>query len=170
MANSFEDRIKYLANDIRAQANDLRFDNFLSFIYTAEIVNKYVDSVLRKHGAKRTWMSILHILITHGGTMTPTELSGRALRSKHAITRATDSLEQRGLVRREGIGEDRRVRKVAITAKGLDVVKKTMADRRELGLRAMSCLGKEETQTFSATLKRLRKHMLSLIENSSSYR
>ena len=101
--------------------------------------------------------------------MTPTGLSGRALRSKHAITRAIDSLEQQGLVRREGIGEDRRVRKVAITAKGLDVVKKTMADRRELGLRAMSCLGKEETQTFSATLKRLRKHMLSLMENSSSY-
>ena len=169
MAKSFEDRVEYLANDIRAQASDLRFDNFLSFIYTAEIVNKFVDSVLRKHGANRTWMNILHILITHGGTMTPTELSRRVFRSKHAITRAVDSLEQQGLVRREGIGEDRRVRKVTITGKGLGVVKKTMPNRRDLGLRAMSCLGKEEAQTFGATLRRLRKHILSLTENSSSY-
>lgn len=169
MTRSFEDRVEYLANDIRAQANDLRVDNFLSFIYTAEIVDKYVDSVLRKYGANRTWMNILHILITHGGTMTPTELSRRVFRSKHAITRAVDSLEQEGLVRREGIGEDRRVRKVSITAKGLDVVKKTMPNRRDLGLRSMSCFGEEEAQTFGAALRRLRKHILSLMENSSSY-
>jgi len=170
MAKSFENEIKSLANEIRAQGDDLRVGNFLSFIYTSDIVNRYLDTTLRKYGVNRTWMNILHTLITHDGTMTPTELSRRVFRSKHAITRAVDSLEQEGLVGREGIGKDRRVRKVTITEEGLDVVKKTMPNGRDLSSRAMSCLSKDEAQAFSATLRRLRKHILSLMDNSSSYR
>ena len=71
-------------------------------------------------------------------------------------------------MRREGIGKDRRVREVTITREGLDVVKKTMPNRRDQSFRVMSCLGGEEAQAFSATLKRLRKHILSIMENSSS--
>jgi len=71
MAKSFENEIKSLANEIRAQGDDLRVGNFLSFIYTSDIVNRYLDTTLRKYGVNRTWMNILHTLITHDGTMTP---------------------------------------------------------------------------------------------------
>lgn len=169
MTKSFEDTMESLANDIRVQANDLRVDNFLSFVYAADIVNRYLDTELRRVHLNRTQMNILHTLVTHEGMLTPTELGRRVFRSDHAITRAVDGLEKEGLARGEGTANDRRLRKVVITRKGLDLIKNTMTLRWEISYRAMSCLDVEEAQTFSATLRRIRKHILNLMKNPSSY-
>lgn len=162
------ERLDSLAKRLRVQANDLRFDNFLSFIYTFEIVNKYLDNELRKSSLNRTQMSILHILIARGGTLTPTELSRRITRSKHATTRAVDSLETLGLTRSAGTRSDRRVRRVTITEKGLDLVEQTMSLRRKIGSQAMQCLSQEEAEAFQTILKRFRKHVTELIGKNQS--
>ena len=65
------ERLDSLAKRLRIQANDLKFDNFLSFIYTFEIVNKYLDTELRKFGLSwtpcarqmLTWMPSLPMLL-----------------------------------------------------------------------------------------------------------
>jgi len=158
------ERLDALAKRLRVQANDLRFDNFLSFIYTFEIVNKYLDNELRKSGLNRTQMSILHILIIRGGTLTPTELSYRITRSKHATTKAVDSLESLGLTRSSGTKQDRRLRKVSITEKGLDLVEQTMSLRHTIASQAMQCLDQEEAESFQIILRRFRKHVLHLME------
>ena len=102
MARSLKKGVESLADDIRAQAKELRTDNLLSFVYTADILNRYLEIKLRKYGANRTQLNILHALITQGGSLRPTELSKRVFRSKHAITRAIDALEEEGLVRGRG--------------------------------------------------------------------
>ena len=164
MTKNLRERVESLAKDIRTQANDLRFDSLVSFTYTADIVNRYLNAVLYKYGINQTYFNILHNLITHGGVMTPTELSKRVFRSKHAITKAVDSLEKEGLVAREGIGSDRRTRKVAITKEGLDVVKNAMPYRQEVSSRAMSCLNEQQAQELNATLRQIRKHVLDLLD------
>jgi len=161
-------RLDSLAKRLRVQANDLRFDNFLSFIYTFEIVNKYLDNELRKSGLNRTQMSILHILIVRGGTLTPTELSRRITRSKHATTRAVDSLETLGLTRSASTRRDRRLRRVTITEKGLDLVEQTMSLRHNIGSQAMQCLNQEEAEAFQSNLRRFRKHVLQLMEENQA--
>ena len=163
MAADFEESIDTLAREIKAGANDMRNDNFLSLIYTSEIVNKVMNSQLHKEGINWTRIGILSHLVTNGGTLTPTELSRRVLRSKHAITGAIDRLEQEGLVKREGTDTDRRVRKVTITRKGLNVLKKKIPVGRDFGLKAMSCLDEKEAQALSQILKRLRKHMVGML-------
>jgi DNA-binding MarR family transcriptional regulator len=57
----------------------------------------------------------------HGGRAKPTQLSKDILRSKYAITRVVDSLELRGLVKREPFGEDLRTRDIVITKRGIEV-------------------------------------------------
>ena len=161
-------RLDSLARRLRIQANDLKFDNFLSFIYTFEIVNKYLDNELKKCGLNRTQMNILHILIARGGTLTPTELSRRITRSKHATTRAVDSLETLGLTRSAGTRSDRRLRRVTITEKGLDLVEQTMSLRHKIGSQAMQCLNQDEAEAFQTILKRFRKHVLQLMEENQS--
>jgi len=161
-------RLDSLARRLRVQANDLRFDNFLSFIYTFEIVNKYLDNELKKFSLNRTQMNILHILIARGGTLTPTELSRRITRSKHATTRAVDSLEMLGLTRSARTRRDRRLRKVTITEKGLDLVEQTMSLRHNIGSQAMQCLNQEEAEAFQTILKRFRKHVLQLMEENQA--
>lgn len=167
MTNDFQESLVSLATDIKTQANALRFNSLVSFAYTADIVHRYLDIVLRKYAITQTSFNILHTLITHGGIMTPTELSKGVFRSKHAITRAVDSLEKEGLVAREGIGTDRRTRRVAITKEGLDVIKQAMPYRQEVSSTAMSCLSEQQAQEFNATLRQLRKHILKLIDHST---
>src|SRR3990172_3109353 len=168
MTTDFEERLETLAKDIQAQAKDLRYDNLLSFAYTADTMHRYLDIVLSKYAIKQTYYNILHSLITRGGVMTPTELSKRVYRSKHAITRAVDTLEREGLVAREGIGIDRRTRKVAITKKGLEAVKKSTPARRTISYDAMSCFNEQQAEEFNASLRQLRKHALDLIEAENS--
>lgn len=167
LASNFEERVEDLANEIREQLNCLSVDNFVTFLHTADIVERYVDIEMQKVGINRTHLSLLNHLIVLGGIATPTELSKRVFRSKHAITRAVDTLVKEGLVRREGIGEDRRNRKVAITVKGLNFVKKMVPVRQQIGSRIMSPLSEEEASQFSAILKRLRRHMVSLMAEAT---
>jgi DNA-binding MarR family transcriptional regulator len=160
------ERLDTLARRLRVQANNLKFDNFLSFIYTSEIVNRYLDIELRKFGLNRTQMSILHILIARGGVLTPTDLSRRITRSKHATTHAVDSLEKLGLTTSAKTKKDRRLRKVAVTEKGLDLVERTLALRQQIGSRAMQCLDNEEAAVLQDILRRLRKHVVQLGEDT----
>lgn len=160
-------RLDTLAVRLRAQAMDLRFDNFLSFVYTSEVVNQYLDAQLRKASLNRTQMSILHILIVHGGVMTPTELSHRVTRSKHATSRAVDSLDELGLTRSKRTKKDRRLRKVAITEKGLDKVENTMSVRHHIASQIMQCLTDDEVEVFKDLLRKLRKHVVTLWEDTT---
>lgn len=164
----FNDEISSLAEDLRTQASDLKDNAFASLIYTADIVNRYLAVEMAKYGARRTKYNILHTLITHGGSMTPTEMSRRVFRSKHTITRAVDSLEAEGLVRRKPIGGDRRVREVRITRKGLDAVIESVPYRRGICDTALSCLSKKQIEELRVILKQLRHHILSQINRSTS--
>ncbi|HIE18058.1 MAG TPA: MarR family transcriptional regulator [Dehalococcoidia bacterium] len=163
MERKLEDKIEDLAHEIREQANRLSVDNFITFLHTADMVERYVDIEMRKVGINRTNFSLLNHLIVLGGRATPTELSRRVFRSKHAVTRAVDTLEREGLVKREGIGEDRRNRKVTITTKGLNLVRKMVPFREEVGSRIMSPLNKTEAEQLSTILRRLRRHLNNLI-------
>ena len=163
LVSDFEDKIEDLANEIREQVNSLSVDNFIAFLHTADIVERYVDIEMQNVGINRTHFSLLNHLIVLGGRATPTELSKRVFRSKHAITRAVDTLVKEGLVSREGIGEDRRNRRVAITTKGLNLVRRMVPVREEIGSRIISPLSETESKQLSSILKRLRRHMVSLM-------
>ena len=161
--SSHSERLDSLAKRLRVQANDLKFDNFLSFVYTSELVNRYLDIELRKFGINRTQMSILHIIIARGGILTPTELSRRITRSKHATTKAVDSLEELGLTRSARTKSDRRLRRVSVTEKGLDLVEKTMSLRHKIGSQAMQCLDHQEAKALQDILTRFRQHVVQLM-------
>lgn len=165
MSRVSSDELKSMADEIREQAAQLRELTFLSFIYTAEVISRYLDIELARYPIGRTGFSVLHNLVLHGGTMTPTALSERIFRSKHAITRVVDNLEKLGFVRREAIGTDRRVRKVSITKEGLDFVKKSRAaGQQRLGHILLHPMNQEQIESLRVMMKLVREHALELIK------
>ncbi len=169
MSKTFEDRLEDLAVDLNEQSADLRTSTFMWFVSTAEIIDRYlVVENQRLFKLNRTKLNILNVLTTHGGTMTPTDLSKKVARSKHAITTAVDILVGEGLVRREGEGKDRRLRKVTITSKGLSFVKKLMPTRQAITSKIMSCFDEEASNGFGDYLKQLRQHVLKLVEEQGT--
>ncbi len=161
--------LKSMADEIREQAAQLRVLTFLSFVYTAEVVSRYLDIELAVYPIGRTGFSVLHNLVLHGGTMTPTNLSERIFRSKHAVTRVVDKLEKLGFVQRAAIGRDRRVRKVSITKEGLAFVKDSRAaGQQRLGQTLLHPLNQKETEALGTTMKQIREHALKLISDAQS--
>jgi DNA-binding MarR family transcriptional regulator len=107
----------------------------------------------------------LHVLTLHGGALKPTDLSKFLFRSKQTITSTVDSLERNGLVKRELDSKDRRTRKVIITKAGTNSIKKTLPRLREISNSSMPTLSEEEMKTLTATLRKIRKHLLSQIRS-----
>jgi len=158
--------IQSMADEIREQAAQLRVLTFLSFIYTADVVNRYLDIEVARYPVGRTGFSVLHNLVLHGGTMTPTSLSQRVFRSKHAVTRVVDKLETLGFVKRDAIGADRRVRKVSITKAGLSFVKKSQATgQQRMGHVLLSSLDRKQIESLANMMKKIREHALTLIDD-----
>jgi len=161
--------LQSIAEEIREQAAQLRVLTFLSFIYTADVINRYLDIEVARYPVGRTGFSVLHNLVLHGGTMTPTKLSERIFRSKHAVTRVVDKLEKLGFVKRGGIGSDRRVRKVSITKEGLAYVKDSQAaGQQRLGHTLLHPLDQQQTESLHAMMKLIREHVLKLIASAQS--
>ena len=156
--------LQSMADEIREQAAQLRILTFLSFIYTADVINRYLDIELARYPVGRTGFSVLHNLVLHGGTMTPTELSERIFRSKHAVTRVVDKLEKLEFVKRGSIHSDRRVRKVSITKEGLAFVKESQAaGQQRVGPVLLHPLDQKQIETMRITMKQIREHALRLI-------
>ena len=161
--------IQSMADEIREQAAQLRVLTLLSFIYTSDVVNRYLDIEVARYPVGRTGFSVLHNLVLHGGTMTPTNLSQRVFRSKHAVTRVVDKLETLGFVKRDAIGADRRVRKVSITKEGLTFVKKSQATgQQRMGHVLLSSLDRKQIESLGEMMKKIREHALTLINNTKN--
>jgi DNA-binding MarR family transcriptional regulator len=167
MRDDFKESIGSMALEIRAQARDLKVDTFLAFIYTSDLVNKYLDIELGSQPLTRAGFNILHILILHEGTMQPTEISKEILRSKHSVSNAIDTLERQGLVKSEVSARDRRVRKISITRRGLNLVKKaTTSSRERLSQNLFRDLDNRQLEQFNTILKKIRRDTLALIKES----
>ncbi|MFC1905653.1 MarR family winged helix-turn-helix transcriptional regulator [Chloroflexota bacterium] len=172
MNDLFKESIEATANEIRAQASDLKIDTFLSFLYTSDVTNRYLDIQLQmsEESVSKTGFAVLHTLILGGGTMIPTEISRRIFRSKHSVTRIIDTLENQGLVKRGSMGEDRRKREVSITRKGLESVRRGSVHGRErVGHDIIGILTRDQIQELNYILKILRKHTLGLINKCSTH-
>lgn len=169
MTESVQNSIEPLALEIRTVAQQMRVSAFLSFIYTADIVNRYLEIELAKQPISRIGFNVLHDLILHGGTMTPTDISKRVFRSRQSVTKTVDTLEKLGLVKREPIGKDRRIRKVSITRKGIELVKSNSAqEQKRISHELFLPLERKQVEELSIALRQVRKQTLTLIHNSQS--
>jgi DNA-binding MarR family transcriptional regulator len=81
-------------------------------------VRQAKDRALAQVGLQEFEFETLHWLVSHGGSMTPSELAQELLLSPAGTTGRLDTLEQAGLVRRlRGTGDRRRV-EVELTEAG----------------------------------------------------
>jgi DNA-binding MarR family transcriptional regulator len=125
-SESWQDSIEALSQEIRDCSKKLQDDPFLACVKTVFIASRsaqqQLDAWAKNNSASRIQFALLHSLILNGGRMTPTQIGKEISRSKYAVTRIVDSLEKRGLVKREPFGDDLRTKDVIVTRKGIQIV------------------------------------------------
>jgi len=175
MVKNLKKTVDSLAADIRTQSNQLEINTFLSLLYTADIIGRYVDIEIAKHtmhlkgyNLSRAGYNILDILILNGGTMIPTKISKKIFRSKHTVTIIIDTLEKRGLVKRESVRADRRMKNISITEEGVDLIRRTSfaEGRKDISHQVLMPIDKKQTEMLNNILRLIRKHVTALVQRN----
>lgn len=160
MTDKINSDLTSLAEDIRAIGTDLRFTLAVQLLNAGWLLDKYITAKARTIGQNRSRFDIMHTLIIHGGVMKPTDLSRMLLRSKQTITQIIDVLERDGFVKRELAGQDRRTKRIIVTKRGLELIRTSLPDTLEVMNSAMPTMSEEEVQMLTASLRKIRKHLV----------
>ncbi len=144
--------------EIESVAKQINFD-FIRYIAFADTITRYIETKLEQTRVSRLQAGVLHFLVLHKGTWTPSQIAKIMFRSKHSLTKLIDALEQQGLVARDNSKKDRRVTYIKITSAGLEYV----ADKGDIATKftdkIMSCLTSDERKAMLNYCDRLRKKM-----------
>ena len=100
--------------------------------------------------------------------MSPTELSERISRTRHSITSMVDTLERRGLVRREPNSKDRRSINITLTPEGRQLFERMEPVGDEISHRALTCLNDDEIVILMTFLGRISEHLKDQIAHSGT--
>lgn len=106
---------------------------------TARAVTRFYDGVLAPSGLRVTQFSLLATICARG-PLTMNALAAALVMDRTTLTRNLRPLEKRGLIAVHP-GEDRRERRVAITAAGTAVVERAQQLWRQAQTRMVTALG-----------------------------
>jgi DNA-binding MarR family transcriptional regulator len=155
---------------IKNQNSDLHIRNTINLLRIAALMDKYFDKSYRKTKLRRNQIKILNYLLANGGTMTPSELKDTIIRSGNATSKTLDYLDKHGFTRSSKSKNDRRLRKVALTTKGLTILEKLLPIRSKIFFKATSSLNQEESEAMESMLQKINTDLLKLIGGKSRLR
>lgn len=146
--NAKKVRWRALAEEIQRQNDQLEMKCLRDFMKLSHLIEKYFDVKLNDDQLNRTQRRVLVYILAYQRPMTPTELSRLFYLNVDTINKSVDSLDKLGLTRSYRSRTDRRVRKVALTDKGLDVMEKTLPQRQAVFSRVMGGLDEKSLEIF----------------------
>ena len=170
MTNNNEKK-EQLAEHIKQKNEEIKLKSMIEFMRLSHLIDKYLDSTLGVFGLNRTQRRLINFILSKNESMTPTELSKLSLLTIDAVNKSIDNLDKKGLTRSYRSKKDRRLRKVALTDKGLEIIEKTLPVRNETFEQAMTCFNEKEIKTFLNYMQRLEDQISRLMvrvnDNSS---
>jgi len=121
----------------------------------ARAVTQFYDEALKASGLKSTQFSLLSMASASGGAPI-SRLADDMAMDRTTLTRNLKPLEEAGLIRVE-CGEDRRVRKVVVTADGEHALSRAIPMWRRAQTRMIDRLGDEQWADFLRQLQTVRR-------------
>ncbi len=156
-------QLEMLSKEIRQLSAEMANNAVFGIVSTSDMINEYLRSQLRRSSSTQAKTRILNILIVNGGSLNLTDISKKVFRDKSSVTRVIGNLQGDGLVEVQQARDDHRSKIVAITGKGLELVGKSMEQRRETTSKIVSGLSTEEMEIMVSLLKRVRQNVRKLI-------
>ena len=126
-----------------------------SLLRAESSVRRRLSADLERAGLSASGFSVLVVLTTAGGDLPLRTLRHRLRTSKANATEVVTTLEQRGLVLRRRLPEDRRAATVALTAAGQALVDRLFPEHTQRVQRAFAVLDDEEKRLLAEVCRKL---------------
>ncbi|HVN97334.1 MAG TPA: MarR family transcriptional regulator [Syntrophorhabdaceae bacterium] len=136
--------------------------HFTRLMMLSDVINRYVNIALKD---EVNWlkMGVLINLALSDKGIAPSELARNLLRPKQNATTILNNLEKEGLVARNRGKRDRRVVQVFITTDGLKYILESLRKIAPVERELTYCLNEPELTAISVMVKKIRRHMVSLV-------
>ena len=121
----------------------------------ARVVTQFYDEALKGSGLKSTQFSLLSMAATAGGAPI-SRLADEMAMDRTTLTRNLKPLADAGLIRIEA-GDDKRVRRVVVTADGEHALSRAVPMWRRAQTRMIDRLGDEQWGAFLRQLQSVRR-------------
>ncbi len=157
-----------LAKRLEKQRKELKIRSFRDFLYLTHLIEKYLDAQLSNDSINRTQRMIILFILLKCEFMTPTELSRISLHSVDRINKSIDALDKMGITKSYHSNKDRRIRKVTLTEKGLDLVEMILPIEHRVFSQAMHSFTKEDMRVFRSLLKQQKEQILQIMKNDGT--
>jgi MarR family transcriptional regulator, 2-MHQ and catechol-resistance regulon repressor len=118
-------------------------------------VRRRLSADLEREGLSASGFSVLVVLTTAGGELPLRALRHRLRTSKANATEVVTTLEQRGLVLRRRLPEDRRAATVALTTAGAALVDRLFPEHTARVQRAFAVLDDDEKRLLAEVCRKL---------------
>ena len=138
-----------------ADGHEAAHFDFYRFSDPREWLDAGFRDVFARPGLKIAEWRVLAVLAEADG-LTPGELGQRTEMDKMTVSRATAALGERGLVRREGRGDDRRSHRLALTPAGTALHAEVAPLALAMEAQLLDGMGVAELAALRATLARLK--------------
>ena len=132
---------------------------FLDLLYTADILSRGLDRVLKTGNLSSTQYNVLRILRGAPEGLPCGEIASRMITRDPDVTRLLDRLERRDLISRCRETDDRRTVRVRITPGGLKLLTRLDEPVRVAHRNQLSHLGRERLRTLIELLRVARRQM-----------
>jgi DNA-binding MarR family transcriptional regulator len=142
------------------KGNQKKTKAVMSMVRTHDVMNRFLEIELGKHGSNPSRFAVMNALLLHGGKMTPTEISKWIFRAKHTVTSMLKALENIGYIKRAGNERDRRSVDIVVTEKGWKSTDDMLQIAEEISKEILFSLDEKEIDTLLDILKKIRKHLL----------
>jgi len=129
-------------------------DVFIKLLRAADSVSRRTRDVILSAGLTESRFGVLESLY-HLGPLSPGELGRKILKTAGNLTLVIDNLERDGLVERRSGLNDRRVKRVALTLKGRDLIERLLPPHAKLITSEMAVLTAGEQRELARLCKKL---------------
>lgn len=129
---------------------------FLDLLYTADVLSRALDQVLKASELSATQYNVLRILRGAPQGLPCGEIASRMITRDPDVTRLLDRLEKRGLISRCRETKDRRTVMVRITPQGLRLLTRLDEPVRAAHRKQLGPLGRARLRTLTDLLQVLR--------------
>lgn len=149
---------KLTQSKMKALAATIRATKMFPLVGLADVINRYIDIRLKNEvNWNKTFALVL--IIFSGGSITPSELGGRMLRSKENITKMVDVLVREGLVKRSRSKKDRRSVQITLTIDGFNRIQQLLSSVENEEKLIKSMLTPAEDENLSAVVIKLMRKL-----------
>lgn len=148
--------------DLEQPIQDLRHETLLNIVRTVAVLSIKGEAFFRRYGLTEAQFNVLFALKYKKRKWTQSDLGRRLVVTRASITSILDKLEAKGLVLRNSVEGNRRIRHVELTSEGLNLVRKMEPIYRRNIHRLFSSFSDKECNEIIKYMETIRERLMTI--------